>query len=322
LTYIKNKRFFLLYSGFWSDRKRIMKKIFIPALFFVIAAFPAVPEPPEWVHRLPFSDDCFYGSGSGSSLEESMIAARRTILMQLSSHVESAVTVEEISGGRERHREQLDSFFGSNSLRGAVLVDEHFQEGVYWVLMQYPAECGKRLMDSAILRFEEEAVFDIEAAREYLSSQRVVEAVRLKWRLGELNLDDYQVQNIHVTLKDKKMEISLYNFLPDTADFSAAQALALEQLGATLLKELQSLSYQAIELIGHANPTGKEGEEEELIFLSRRRAEIMAETLAAAGLTVHGISWAGGDFPLNQGETDEERGRNRRVEIIVSFDED
>ena len=295
-------------------------KNFVLFLLLCFSVFLTANEP-EWLTRLPFGDDYIYGRGSGKTLEEAQLEARGIILMQLSSQIEVAVSLEERSNAnREQTVNKLDSFLSHNSLRGASLVEEYNAGTTMYVLMKYPADCGQRLMNAAIQRYESEDDYDSNKLIEATERRNVSEAVRLRWRLGELNLEDYRSSMIGVALSDKTMTISLYEFLPDTAELSKAQEEALKALGTTLLQELQDLSYERLEIIGHANPTGASDEEEELQFLSRRRAEIMAESLKASGLTVTSVRWAGGDKPVGDVNTSRGRGRNRRVEIIVYFE--
>jgi outer membrane protein OmpA-like peptidoglycan-associated protein len=188
-----------------------------------------------------------------------------------------------------------------------------------YVLMEYPESCGKQLMASGLVRYEDEIGVDAQQLLEKAVSRNSLEAVRLQWRLGELNPDEYSSENIAVFLEDNTMLIRLMNFLPETAELSGSQTEALVNLGRTLLQELQALSYREIRVVGHANVTGREGEEDELEFLSRRRAEILSRYLREAGLFIDSVNWVRGEEAISDGTTSQGRGRNRRVEIFVHF---
>jgi outer membrane protein OmpA-like peptidoglycan-associated protein len=155
-----------------------MKKPFFLLLTGLFLWGTVVADEPDWIRKFPFSDAVFYGVGQGSDIEAAQASARRVILMQLSSHVEAAVHIEERSGATtEQVTEQMQTFFGSNSLRGAVLTDSYNRDDQFWALMEYPADCGKRLMATAVIRYEEVFGYQGEQIIQELENPEVKEKV-------------------------------------------------------------------------------------------------------------------------------------------------
>ena len=281
---------------------------------------PLLAERPDWIEKLPFTPDAFWGMGSGDSREEAQKNARRDILMQLSSQVKAVVSLQSGDGETPEAEETLDAYFGSNSLRGAELEDEYSEDGRYWILMKYCDSCGEMLMSSAVYRYQEEFDYDGEDAVESLSDIRVRDAVKIQRRLAELDLADYRSEYIDVRPAEGGLKIIILNFLPDEADLSEDQRQSLSRLSAGLFEQLKELPVAGIRVIGHANPTGLPDEAAELELLSRTRAETMAAVLAEAGLAVSQVAWRGGDELIADPASPRGAGRNRRVEIIVLFD--
>ena len=295
---------------------------------------------PEWIYKLPFTVDAFWGIGEGYTKEEAIIYAKQDILMQLCSQVKAAITMENYSnGGDTEVLESLDTYINNSSLRGAEVEEEYEESGRYWVLMKYCDECGKMLMNSSLSRYE--VVYDYDSvkvmkkledgniAKELITERREVEKEQqririevqsLEAQLKELALTDYNVQNINVVLKGKSLIILVINFIPYETNLSESQKQELEKVSETLFLELTRMNYNRIEVIGHANPTGGENEFTELNELSKNRAETMVSFLRDAGLKIEVIDWRGGTEIIGDITTQEGRGRNRRVEIIVSFE--
>ena len=296
-----------------------MKKYFIFLSLIICTLLNA--EKPEWVNKLPFTEDAFWGIGEASTEEDAVILAKRDILMQLSSHVKSAITLQESSnGGKINELEKLDSYFGANTLRGAEFEDRYEENNRHWVLMKYCEECGNMLMSSALVRYSKTLKLNTNKIIEQLGNNSVKEAIRIERRLRELNLNDYMSNDISVVLLENSLKVIIKNFLPDQSDLSKSQAQGLVSLSDTLLKEIMNLKYTSIEVVGHANPTGKENEEEQLEELSQNRAQTMADYLKKSNLIITNVSWKGGNELVGDVNTPEGMGKNRRVEIIIKFE--
>lgn len=299
-----------------------MKLYFPLFLMFFCCTVTTFADKPEWIDKLPFTDDAFWGVGSAPSLEEAQIAAKKEILMQLCSQVKAVVNMEENSnGGDYQINEDLDVYFNSNSLRGAAIEDKYEDNGTVWVLMKYCDECGKMLMNSALTRYENKYKLKPEKLMQELASSNIPEVLEIGQRLKELNLDDYRSDDINVSLSGKTMKIMIINFLPYETTLSASQEKGLSLLSSTLFKELKALKYDSLSIIGHANPTGEENEETDLVQLSKNRAETLAEVMKKSGFQVDSVSWKGGTEPIGDTSTPEGMGMNRRVEVDIQFEE-
>jgi outer membrane protein OmpA-like peptidoglycan-associated protein len=152
-----------------------------------------------------------------------------------------------------------------------------------------------------------------------LNDKRVKDAVKIKRRLNEIELEEYQSNYINVVPSQDRLTIMLLNFLPDRARLSEGQKDSLTVLSSTLLEELDELPIETLKVVGHANPTGKPNEKEELMRLSRNRAETMAQYLISSGFTVDTIDWKGGQECIGDITTQEGMSKNRRVEIVITF---
>jgi outer membrane protein OmpA-like peptidoglycan-associated protein len=293
--------------------------MFIHILLFLLT-FQIHAEPPDWVSELPFTKDAFWGVGSGDSPEIARKKAKQDILMQLNSQVKAAVSLK-TSGdaSTDAAYEKLDAFFASNSLRGAELVDEYHENGRHWALMKYCDTCGQMLMSSAVKRYDATIKSDVQSLLDVLNDKRVKDAVKIKRRLNEIELEEYQSNYINVVPSQDRLTIMLLNFLPDRARLSEGQKDSLTVLSSTLLEELDELPIETLKVVGHANPTGKPNEKEELMRLSRNRAETMAQYLISSGFTVDTIDWKGGQECIGDITTQEGMSKNRRVEIVITF---
>ena len=290
-------------------------------LLSILSILSLHAEKPEWIGKLPFSDDAFWGVGTGATLEDAQNLAKKEILMQLSSHVEAAITMEERSnGGDYEVVEELNAFFDTNSLRGAELEEQYEESNQFWALMKYCDECGDMLINSALARYEEKYDLDPEVLMEHIQTSNISEILKVERRMKELNLDDYKSEDINITLSGKTMTIMIINFIPYETNLSQSQQDGLTILSTTLFKELKELQYNSLSIVGHANPTGEENEEEDLIFLSKNRAQTMAQFLEESGFTVDTVSWKGGDGAITDVSTPEGMGENRRVEIVIMFE--
>jgi len=289
-------------------------------LLLLSVCLPLSAEKPDWINRIPFTEDAFWGVGEGSSLEEAQVRGSEDILMQLSSRVRAAVSMEYSNqGGEIEVLEELDAYFDSNSLRGAELEDQYSEDDRFWALMKYCDDCGDMLIHSALSRYEDQYDYETEALIELIKSEIVADAVQVERRLKDLQLEDYHSEDISVQLDGDNLVILILNFLPDDTQLTPGQISGLEKVSRTLLEELETLDYQELEVIGHANPTGVANENDALIRLSRNRAETMASFLKEAGISVDTIGWRGGDETIRDVSTPEGRGLNRRVEIVIHF---
>lgn len=295
-------------------------RIFLAIITLSLATGLLWAEAPQWVHHLPFSEDDFWGVGSGRTAEAAQQAAKGEILMQLSSHVEAAISLEAgSSGGNREVDEKVEAFFRGNSLRGAEQVDQ-FEEGdQIWVLMKYGSECGQKLIKSAVLRYEKPYNYESEKVMLHLRQSQISDAVRVEKRLQELRLPDFKAEDILIRYENRKMVIMIINFLPYETELSQSQTQGLKALGDSLLEELNAIDYRSIRIVGHANPTGKENEAEELNELSRFRARTIESYLRSAGLTIESVSWKGGTETIGDRSTAAGKGLNRRVEIVVEL---
>lgn len=288
----------------------------------ILILSPLAAEKPQWIHKLPFTEDAFWGVGSGPTFEDAEVLAKQEILMQLSSHVKAVVTMEERSdGGEYQIREDMDAYFSSNTLRGAELEEQYEESGTVWVLMKYCDDCGDMLINSALSRFEEKYDLDPPTLLKQLKESNISEILEVGHRLKELKLEDYKSEDIYVTLAGKEMTINIINFLPFETDLSSSQQEGLSLLSSTLFEELKTLHFSSLSIVGHANPTGEADEEEDLINLSKNRAQTMSEFLISSGFSIDSVDWKGGTEAIGDTTTQEGMGMNRRVEIVIQFEE-
>lgn len=298
----------------------MLKRLFLVSLCIGLGVLSLAAERPEWIEKLPFTEDAFWGMGVGNSPEEAQKNAKRDILMQLSSQVKAVISLKSGDQSAGEAEESLNAYFGENSLRGAELEDEYSEGDRHWILMKYCDSCGEMLMKSAVFRYEEELGYESEAVIQILADERVKDAVKIQRRLSELDMSEYRSEYIDVRPAEGGLRILILNFLPDRALLSQAQKESLSRLSATLFEQLKELPVGSVEVIGHANPTGLPNEAEQLEVLSRNRAETMAEVLTASGFAVSNIEWRGGEELIGDPADPEGAGRNRRVEILVIFD--
>lgn len=296
----------------------------IPALMLSLLflySFAIHSESPEWITRLPFADDAFFGVGSGKTIEAAQENALVDIRMQLNSRIDAIIHSIERSDTRETTvSESLETYINDSPLSGAILEDQYNDSSGYWALMRFKENCGQILMSSAIVRFQDELQIPEEEVNVIIQNAKLKEVLQIERRIEELNLEDYRSEDIQILIIDEDLVIRLINFLPNIAILSPSQSEALEALGETLFNEIQDFDYQSIDIVGHANPTGKENEETELAELSQQRAEILAEILKKSGLIIGTVSWEGGNQLLADPLSEKGRGQNRRVEIILRFE--
>jgi outer membrane protein OmpA-like peptidoglycan-associated protein len=270
---------------------------------------------------LPFADDAFFGVGSGTSPEAAREKALIDIRMQLNSRIDAIVHSVERSDAQEtRVSEQMERYIDDSPLSGAILEDRYFDGSRHWALLRFKEDCGQILMSSAIVRFQDELQIPDEEANEIIQNARLKEVLQISRRIDELDLEEYSSEDIEILVAGEDLVLRLINFLPDMASLSPKQTAALQALGDTLFKEILAYGFTSIDIVGHANPTGRGNEEAELEELSRQRAEILAAVLRDTGMTVTAVSWEGGRQTIGDPESETGKGRNRRVEIILRFE--
>ena len=298
------------------------KKAIIVYAFFllIITPFSASAEQPDWITRLPFTEDAFWGVGRGDSLEAAINNGKKDLLMQLNSRVEAVISIEERNTNSESHViEKLETYLSSNSLRGAEIEEVYEDAGQFWALVKYCDTCGEMLVDSALKRYEEDLSQHPVLIMEKFQDQSAVHAIIIERRLHELELEEYNSKDIKIVLSDNNLMIMIMNFLPDDTNLTPSQEAGLSHLSKSLLSELEKMNYKGIFITGHANPTGKTDEEDELQQLSKKRAETMKQFLESAGILILGTDWQGGDATIGDTDSAEGRSRNRRVELLVEF---
>ncbi len=126
------------------------------------------------------------------------------------------------------------------------------------------------------------------------------------------SLDD---QKPSINAKPSVIEFDLENigFIPDMPYVNANSVGYLEPLA----KQLKAYNAKHIDIIGHTNAGGKFYEE-----LSEKRAKLIYDFLVEKGMDSTHLSYrgVGNSKPLVRfPETDEEKKKNMRVEIIISF---
>lgn len=338
-------------------------KVLCPiAITLLISSFLAA-DPPEWISSIPYEKEAFLGVGSGLTLEEAQDNARIDILMQLSSKVDSTITISgELSSNDRNIVELCKAVINTNTLRGAEVADTYETANAVYALMRYCDSCGSILIGSAVRSVaaaasswkddsgeEEHDRLDIEKMLKEIDSSASSEAVKLKRELQgppvplielpvpvstaetvedggddelpavSIQSEQYSTDNIIVSVADDAVIIRLINFLPNQGELTDQQNQELQALSSTLFIQLQKMGYSGISIIGHANPEGKDNEEQELMSLSEERATTMEEYLRGSGLKIDSVEWKGGEELLGPLDTEEGRGLNRRVDIYVLF---
>ena len=276
---------------------------------------------PEWIERLPFAEDAFFGVGSGKSPELARDNALIDIRMQLNSRIDAIVHSVERSDAQEtKVSENMERYISDSPLSGAILEDQYYDGNLHWALLRFKEDCGQILMSSAIIRFQDELQIPDEEANEIIQNARLKEVLQISRRIDELDLEEYSSEDIEILLVDENLVLRIINFLPDMASLSGKQNAALKALGGSLFQEIQEFDVSSIDIVGHANPTGKDNEDDELEALSRQRAEILSDVLTDTGMTVSSVSWEGGRQTIGDPGSEAGKGRNRRVEIILRFE--
>lgn len=288
--------------------------------YLMIVIFSAAAEKPAWITQLPFTEDAFWGVGSGVSREEAVENGKKDLLMQLNSQVEAVISIEERNSSRGVNvTEQIKTYLGSSSLRGAEVVDVYQESRMFWALVRYCDTCGEMLVDSALRRYEKNLTREPGVIMEKFQDKAAVQAIIIERRLHELALEEYNSKDIKIVLSDNNLLIMIMNFLPDDNKLTPSQESGLSRLSNSLLSELEKMNYRGVSITGHANPTGKQNETNELIELSRKRAETMKSFLSAAGIRILNTDWNGGNTTIGDTQTAGGRSRNRRVELLVEF---
>jgi OmpA-OmpF porin, OOP family len=112
---------------------------------------------------------------------------------------------------------------------------------------------------------------------------------------------------------DSKIELRPIFFVQSKSDIQPASLPEIERL-ADVLKDNPSV---CIRIEGH---TDNLGQPEDLLRLSEIRAKAIKDYLVQQGIAAERVEAKGfgGEKPLNNNETDEERSQNRRVEVRVT----
>lgn len=309
---------------------------------------------PDWITSIPYEEDAFLGVGSGFTSDEAQENARIDIVMQLSSKIDSTVLLSgDMTAENVKITEYTKAVVSSSSLRGSELVETWEAEGIHYALVRYCDSCGTILVSAALTSAvevvnrqkeinadAEEAVEPIELDEifEELKAPANSEAVKLQRSLqgpavaiipppveeeavapAEIDSESYSTDNIMVAVDKDKVIVRLINFPPNSGDMSENQIRDLQSLSDSLFLQLVEMGYSGVTIVGHANPEGKDTEEEELMVLSRQRAENLETFLRGAGIAIDEVQWKGGDELLGSTETTEGRALNRRVDIYVHF---
>jgi hypothetical protein len=216
---------------------RARREVIVLAFALVSAVAPVFADRPEWVEQLPFTEDDYWGVGRGATQQEAEESARREILMQLSSRVKAVVTMELATGsGAVEASESMDAYFTGNTLRGAELVERYSEDDKHWVLMKYCDECGKALMQSALVRFEDKLGYEAGDLIEGLNDESLSRSYKIERRLGELELSDFSADDIIIRFEERMIVIMIVNFLPFDSSLNPGQLQSLDVLSASLLK--------------------------------------------------------------------------------------
>ena len=295
------------------------KKIILLCSIFFCSGLWLYPQSPDWLTKRKYSEEYFYGRGTGSTEEEAELSGKREVLLQLNSQIQSLVRLEVSNRAPEGEAlEQLDVYFDSSQLRAAE-VEERFQKGEeHYALVRYPEDCGLALTSSALKRYEKSLGIESEKIMEQLHGGAMVRAAVMGLILGDISNDDYG-EDLAVRANGNEFSIQIFNFDAYDSDFTEGQRQGLGVLSKKIAEELQRFEIKKVSVEGHANPTGRQGEEDILQSLSLKRAETMAESLRLAGVKIDTVRGLGGSAVLGDLSSEEGKGLNRRVEVKIQF---
>jgi outer membrane protein OmpA-like peptidoglycan-associated protein len=133
----------------------------------------------------------------------------------------------------------------------------------------------------------------------------------------EDDLTDSGVQDIEVTSGDEGVTLRINNihFVPDQATVLPEEKPRLEKLAAALAK----IDDRTFKVVGHTADVGRpEGQKK----LSEERAKEVVDYLIESGIQPRRFIFEGrgGTDPVAPNDTEENRAKNRRVEIILMED--
>ena len=171
-------------------------------------------------------------------------------------------------------------------IRGAFVESTYEEDGKFWALMKYCDDCGEMLVGSALQCIENEIASDVGDILELFEDKTTLLAIMLERRLHELNLEDYNSEDISLILDGKKIVIMTMNFLSNDDELTSSREKGLTLLSRGLLFELESMN----------------------------------SFLIQAGIVVMNVSWKGGNDRIADVSTMRGRSRNRRVGIFVEFE--
>jgi len=126
-----------------------------------------------------------------------------------------------------------------------------------------------------------------------------------------------KVANVEVRQSNEGIVLSVENIQFEAESATLAEAEKTKIAGIS--RVLASVKDRKLSVIGHAaNVAGSN--QDDLLALSRSRAEAVAEYLVSSGSRTSGsivASGMGGSKPLASNDTPEGRSKNRRVEIVI-----
>lgn len=277
-------------------------------LFIFFINFSLYSTAPYWLEKIPYSDEFFYGIGSGYTEEDAESVAKSLILMQLSSHVESGVSITECSDAvSEETVSSMKIFINTNSLRGARVIDRYYKESVNWVLMEYPGECGKQLIFSSIERFIDDNN-DIESIMKNTESEKVKKSIRMKLNLHEaVPYNPNNKENIGIKLNDNEIIMTVYEFGKEKHTFLEY----IKRFAEKLAGELKSMDYQTVNITGYGYAHYDSSKNKDA-FISHQ-AKLIGFYLKNRGINIDQT------VRFDNTETDRISGGNRRIEITINL---
>lgn len=176
--------------------------LLISCFLFSIVGF-LFAEAPDWILNIPYEEDAFLGVGSGLSIDEAQENARIDILMQLSSKVDSTMTMSgDMTAENIKVSEYCRAVISSSSLRGAEVAEVWQSGDIHYALLRYCDTCGsiivtaaltsavevvnrqiERNIEQADIEDEPSAFIDLNTLIEEVNSVKSDDAVKLKRRL-------------------------------------------------------------------------------------------------------------------------------------------
>lgn len=133
----------------------------------------------------------------------------------------------------------------------------------------------------------------------------------------EDDLKESEVEDVEVRDGEEGVTLRINNihFVPDKAEVLPEERPRLEKLAAALKK----IEERTFKVVGH---TADVGTAESQFKLSEERAKVIIDYLISSGIEARRFIYEGrgGTDPIAPNDTEENRARNRRVEIIILED--